>query len=141
MKFFPLATHRVAGRSMVPTFVPSHRVLVNKVSYALRSPRTGDIVVLKHPSAEALLVKRVIAGEGSEVTLRYGRLFVDNKPADSIVGKDMMSADTVAQWRVPKGKYFVAGDNLHASTDSRHFGCVAKKHIKGKVIGSFLLEE
>lgn len=125
----------------MPTFVPSHRILVNKAAYALRPPKTGDIVVLRHPETGATLVKRVVAGGESEVTMRYGRLFVDNKPVLSVSGKDIMNDTQLAQWRVPKNSFFVAGDNLHASTDSRHFGCVARRHIQGKVVGSFLMEE
>lgn len=126
---------------MVPTFVPSHRILVNKAAYTLRPPKMGDIVVLRHPQTGVMLVKRIVAGGESEVTMRYGRLFVDSKPVTSIASKDIMNDAQLAQWRVPKDKYFVAGDNLHASTDSRHFGCIAHTHIKGKVIGSFLMEE
>lgn len=126
---------------MVPTFVPSRRILVNKASYTLRSPQEGDIVVVRHPQTGTPLVKRVVATGGSEVTMRYGRLFVDNKPVSSVAGKDVAAEASVAQWVVPRGKYFVAGDNLHASTDSRHFGYIGKEHITGKVIGSFFVEE
>ncbi|QQS19789.1 S26 family signal peptidase [Candidatus Saccharibacteria bacterium] len=36
--------------------------------------------------------------------------------------------------KVEGGKYDVRGDNLSQSTDSRHFGPVAKEDILGKVV-------
>ena len=37
---------------------------------------------------------------------------------------------------VSPSEYFVTGDNMEQSTDSRHFGAVARQHILGKVIFS-----
>ncbi|MCA9949187.1 MAG: nickel-type superoxide dismutase maturation protease [Anaerolineales bacterium] len=34
-------------------------------------------------------------------------------------------------------RYFLTGDNPHASTDSRHFGPVGANHILGKVTSKF----
>ena len=33
-----------------------------------------------------------------------------------------------------KDKYFVVGDNKEASTDSRNFGWIEKKDIRGKIL-------
>ncbi len=33
-----------------------------------------------------------------------------------------------------RGNYFLVGDNAEDSTDSRHFGAVAREYIKGKVV-------
>jgi len=37
-------------------------------------------------------------------------------------------------YKVPKGKFFVMGDNINVSEDSRIFGAIEKKDILGKVI-------
>ncbi len=36
-----------------------------------------------------------------------------------------------------KGEYFIQGDNLYNSTDSRHFGCIKKNLILGRVTSRF----
>ena len=38
-------------------------------------------------------------------------------------------------YKVPQNKYFMIGDNINMSSDSRSFGAVDYKEILGKVIG------
>ena len=45
--FFP---YQVIGESMEPNFSPSDYLLVDKVSYGLRKPHRGEVVVLQHPN-------------------------------------------------------------------------------------------
>jgi nickel-type superoxide dismutase maturation protease len=44
---------------------------------------------------------------------------------------------TIEQEEKGEKKYFVQGDNLEASTDSRHFGLIDENLIIGKVICRF----
>ena len=56
----------VRGRSMAPTLQPGDRLLVLRAS-----PRIGDVVVAPDPRDPAReLIKRVMAGDASGVTLR-----------------------------------------------------------------------
>ena len=131
---------KVAGRSMVPAFSPAQRVMVSRLSYVLKKPQKGHVVVLRHPQSGTFLLKRVVAGEGERVRQQYGRLFVGPRSVP-VSAKDYAAARGESEWVVPKGHYFLAGDNLHASTDSRHFGCVPASAIEGRVIASFTLDE
>lgn len=60
----------VEGTSMAPALLPGDRLLVESLTYRLRSPRVGDIVLAADPRAPSReLVKRV-ATVGSTVELR-----------------------------------------------------------------------
>lgn len=60
----PLARFRVHDRSMEPTLDEGSYVIVNRWAYRRRTPREGDIVVLRHPREDRYLVKRVQHVEG-----------------------------------------------------------------------------
>jgi nickel-type superoxide dismutase maturation protease len=52
----------VSGGSMAPTLLPGDRLLVEAVSYRLRPPRTGEVVLAADPrQPDRELVKRVAA--------------------------------------------------------------------------------
>lgn len=55
--FFPLEKYRVFGNSMIPSFKPFDLVLVNKIAYFLKSPRVGDVVIVKNQNLN--LIKRI----------------------------------------------------------------------------------
>lgn len=63
------------------------------------------------------------------------RWFFKLKEGDIVVAKDPRGNRLVLKRirKIGKGKYFLVGDNLKKSTDSRHFGAVGRDHIIGKV--------
>ena len=88
------------------------------------------------------IIKRVIAVGGQTVDLRDGKVFIDGKEIDepyiapNSVTNDLGAFDGQYPITIPKGYYFVMGDNRNASTDSRHrsVGLVKKNQIYGKAI-------
>ena len=50
----------VEGNSMAPVFLHGERLLVNKLNYLMRSPRAGEVVILRHPQERnRMLLKRI----------------------------------------------------------------------------------
>ena len=100
----------VEGPSMLRAFEPGERLLVEGVSYRMRTPRVGEAVVVRQPGADGRLdLKRIAAGPGAEVT-------VGGEP-------DFLGHD----------EWYVLGDNLDESTDSRELGPVKTNDIVGRV--------
>lgn len=100
----------VEGRSMLQAFAPGDRLVVEGVSYRLRRPRIGEAVVVRQPGADGRLdLKRIAAGPGAEVTVRGEADFLGND------------------------EWYVLGDNLDESTDSRELGPVKTSDIAGRV--------
>ncbi len=132
----PLFVMRINGRSMLPTFSPNDRVVVNKLSYLVSSPSVNDIIVLTHPYTDRIILKRIIAGPLSCVKVDGSILEVNDIPQKKYM------PDGVRQYKkytinVPEESYFIIGDNPYHSTDSRHFGAVNKSNIIGKVVQRF----
>lgn len=76
-------------------------------------------------------------------TLKDGELVLVDKAANIEVGDIVIARHPIEQQseivkRVAsineRGHYFLVGDNLEDSNDSRHFGAVAGEYIKGKVV-------
>ena len=62
-----LTARRIAvrGGSMLPALAPGERVLFDRLAYVLDRPRTGDIVLARHPARPGVrMIKRVAEREG-----------------------------------------------------------------------------
>lgn len=60
----------VRGRSMVPAIMPGDRLLVERLTFRVRLPRQGDLVVTADPRSPGReLLKRVAVVQGDQVTL------------------------------------------------------------------------
>jgi signal peptidase I len=104
----------VVGRSMLPAYEPGERLLVEALTYRLRRPRAGEVVVVRQPGSGGRLdLKRIAAGPG-ETTRVEGveRVLTDDE-------------------------WFVQGDNALESTDSRQLGPVRQRDIVGRVWGRY----
>jgi signal peptidase I len=137
IKTFLLQAFYIPSDSMNPTLVQRDRVLVNKLSYHFHDVHRGDIVVFKRPPLETDpkikdLIKRVIALPGDTVEGRDGQILIDGRTLkEPYLAKNSPMNDFSAR-TIPKGHYWVMGDNRGNSKDSRAFGPIAKSLIVGR---------
>ncbi|HEX8639272.1 MAG TPA: nickel-type superoxide dismutase maturation protease [Pyrinomonadaceae bacterium] len=87
--------------------------------------------------------KYVCEGKSMNPTLRDGEVVLVDREAKIEIGDIVVAKHPIEQMsevvkrveRINKqGDYFLVGDNLEDSNDSRHFGAVARNYIKGKVV-------
>lgn len=132
VRTFIVETYRVDGSSMEATLHHGERVLVNKFLYDfIRPPRPGDIIVFQYPKQpEKDFIKRVVAGPGDTVELREGKVYVNGKLFPE-APTALLSGEKVEPTEVKADTVWVLGDNRNNSEDSRSFGEVPYKNIRG----------
>jgi signal peptidase I len=159
---FLVQAFRIPTVSMEPGLRVGDHMLVNKFVFAparwewerrllpLRDPRRGDVVVFRFPrDPQRDFVKRVVAQPGDEVAMLGKRLSVDGVlPAesgyvrhsdartypDSLVLGPFARRDNLAPFRVPPETVFVLGDNRDRSEDSRFWGPVPRRYVRGRAL-------
>jgi signal peptidase I len=133
---FVLQVSVVRGSSMEPCLHDGDRLVVDRLSYSLAEVRRGDVVVLRNPRNRAVdFVKRIAALPGDLVQMRDGTLLVNGVPDDTF--GCIHDRDDLARFEVPQGHFFVLGDNRPVSCDSRDFGLVAERLLRGRVRARF----
>ena len=87
--------------------------------------------------------KYICEGKSMSPTLKDGEAVLVDREAkieigDIVVAKHPIEQTSEVVKRVERinqhGHYFLVGDNLEDSNDSRHFGAVTREYIKGKVV-------
>lgn len=134
--------------------------VIEKKMFALSNPKTGDIAVFRWPPGPAFdYIKRVIGAPGDHVVYQNKVLTINGKEMKQTFLEyttDESSGNAVAKYRenlngvvhdiyvrknvpavdfnvtVPEGQYFMMGDNRDDSADSRFWGFVADKYLRGK---------
>jgi signal peptidase I len=159
LRTFVLQVFFIPSGSMQPTLEIDDRMVVEKLTYLVREPRRGEIVVFEGetfvdpyadessatrvvrgvgqflgivPASARDFVKRVIGVEGDEVVIEGGQVFVNGEPLDEpyVVYDDGSDYGPVT---VPEGHLFFLGDNRPNSSDSRRsLGFVPAEHVVGR---------
>lgn len=130
MTRFQLA--RVQGLSMMPTLDDGQVVLLNKG----RLPQRYDLVAFKKD--DELLVKRVIGVPGDRLLQSENRLLIETgegtfDTAYSLTLTPENSSYFINETTIPEGKYFVLGDCVNNSLDSRKIGLIPQESIQGGI--------
>jgi signal peptidase I len=135
----PLHTTVVWGQSMEPTLRPGGLYVLDKGYYRDHTVERGDIVVFRYQGETC--TKRIYAVPGDRLFLLE---YPDGEGTEIVPPSDVeayrrleRSGRLVERWVtevvVPRGHYFVLGDNQHISWDSRSFGCLPKEAIIGRL--------
>ncbi|MDB6019636.1 MAG: putative signal peptidase [Pedosphaera sp.] len=134
---YVLMAVEIKGTSMSPTLIDGERYLLYRCTYLVRTPRKGEIVVIKDPEDHGLSIKRIVALPDETVEMRPDGLYVNNVklPEPYLISKYTFGPhnEPTKPIRVAKNSYFVLGDNRNRSADSRIYGPVPLDQILGVI--------
>ncbi len=148
-----IGTTSVVSTSMNPTLVENDILLMLKRIDVKR----GDIItfnskleisnsdiqnldffktIFMKEGDKKILIKRVVGLPGDKVEIRNGSVYINDIIYNESMYLTQRTKGNIIINKIPKGKYFVMGDNREVSLDSRSkkVGLVDKDDINGVVI-------
>jgi len=137
---YVLQSVEVVGVSMFPTLHNHDRCLLNRWTFLFRDPHPSDIVVVRDPSDNSYVVKRIIGRGGDSIYLRSGRVYLNGKLLDEpyLPAGTPTYAPTSRKGDAlvicGKDRYYILGDNRKNSIDSRMYGTVPRENILGTIL-------
>jgi len=153
IRSFVIQAFKIPTGSMRPTLLEGDLILVNKFIYGakipftnlrlpkFRPPQRGDVVVFIYPeNPKKDFIKRLVVLEGETVEIKNGTIYIMDKPLlDAVFNQRYYYnrgpfAQEGQKIVVPKGSFFVLGDNSASSQDSRYWGFVPRENILGEAI-------
>jgi signal peptidase I len=127
---------KIPSGSMKPTLQIGDHILVSKFIYRFTEPKRGDVIVFKYPRDERKdFIKRVVGLPGERVEMRGTTVYINGEPLKEEYARyngNITHRNNFGPVRVPDGHLFVMGDNRDNSKDSRYWGFLDIKKIKGK---------
>lgn len=144
-----IRAYKVPTGAMDPALPPGTHLFVENISYRLREPRRGEIVVFSTegiiPQSPQHYIKRVAGLPGDRVRIDAAGLWINSSlvvltnsagpsPYGSVVGSEIEALVQfgLSETIVPEDSYFTLGDNTLNSSDSRMWGFVPAGKIMGR---------
>ena len=154
IRAFIVQAFKIPSGSMKDTLQIGDHILANKFIYGVKlpyfnitiipykKPQRGDIVIFKFPQdPKKDFIKRTIGIQGDIIEIRNKEVYVNKKRLEHdyaiytdlhIIPESMQPRDNLGPITVPENSLFVMGDNRDHSYDSRFWGFVDLKDVKGK---------
>lgn len=119
----------VHGSSMSPTYKDKSIVLESKI---ITNIKRDDVVVIKKNNLK--IVKRIIGIPNDKMIVKAGYIYINEIKYNNLYIND--PGILINEVILGKDEYFVLGDNIDNSIDSRfsEIGIIKKEEIKGKII-------
>jgi len=135
----------VDGGSMLPTFHNKEFLLVDKLSYLIGKPARGDVMIFKFYEGTAnqytgkYLIKRVMGLPGDRIVVKDAvtTIYNSQNPNGFILDESFVKNKDPSKnidVTLDSTHYFMMGDNRAESYDSRSWGALDEKDIRGQVL-------
>ena len=151
---FTSKAYKMPSYGMMNTILKGDHFLISKSIYGIKipftqktiipleRPRREDVIVFQYPENPNLdFIKRVVGVEGDVIEVRNKKLYVNDELVERefaihtdphIIPAVYNKRDNFGPVVVPPDSLFVMGDNRDNSKDSRFWGSVNLKAVKGK---------
>ena len=142
MRNFVFRVADVNGHSMEPTLSHGDFVILSRVGYWFGDPQAGDIIAFPfREDPSEYYIKRIKGVPGDVIDFQNGRFVVNGYESEfEFAQVDVFSrGDILLPLTIDEGEYFVLGDNLNSSKDSRYqsVGPIRERDMIGRVVIRF----
>lgn len=138
-RIFIIQPFLVEGNSMEPNYHDKEFLLVDRLTYHLKQPQRGEVIIFRFPkNPQEDYIKRIIGLPGETVKIENGKVYINGQPLEEkYLSPDtqttISSNENVAlNQNLSADEYFVLGDNRNHSSDSREWGTVSKNNLIGR---------
>lgn len=133
----------IFGDSMAPMLGNGEEVILLRDYYKCGYPvEKGDVIAYNYGGNGNPLIKLVKATSADKVEIFASRLKINGEIMKNSGGQEYnftekevkMMGLYIKEGRIPKDSYFIFGDNIGDSADSRRFGAVSVTDFLGKFV-------
>lgn len=120
--------------SMEPNLQEGEKVIINRLAYTISEPQRGDVIAFEKDGEK--LIKRIVGVGGDVIESVDGTLIVNGYVLNEPYIDANVETNFTGTFEVPKGSYFVLGDNRENSYDARYWGknYITEENIVGRVV-------
>ncbi|HJO04428.1 MAG TPA: signal peptidase I [Acidobacteriota bacterium] len=151
IRTFVFQAFKIPTGSMEPNLLVGDHIVVNKFVYGpggsgsfmlpTAEINRGDVIVFRAPQEpDKDFIKRVVGIGGDKIEVRDGVVLVNDEIVDepfALHTSNFGSHRDYGPIQVPEGEYFCMGDNRDNSRDSRYWGTVPRRLVKGRAVAVY----
>ncbi|MDP3778622.1 MAG: signal peptidase I [bacterium] len=142
IRYFIVQPFIVRGASMEPNYYDGQYLIIDEVTYQVRKPERGEVIVFRYPKdPKQFFIKRIIGLPGERVEILKGRVTIFNNDSPKGITLDEAYLSSENHPTYPEGdvtlsstEYFLMGDNRDFSSDSRYWGPMDTKYMVGRAL-------